>query len=329
MVRAVVCRELGSPEHLRLEDVPPAPLGPGQVRVAVHAVGINFPDILMVAGGYQLKPALPFTPGFEAAGVISELAPGVNGLAVGDRVITRHRFGSYADEVVVEQAKALPMPAGFSFVEGACFAVAYGTAYHALVQRGRLQPGQTLLVHGAGGGVGLAAVEIGKILHATVIATGSNPDKLAVVRLRGADHVIDYSKEDFVPRVRELTGNQGADVIYDPVGGDVFGRSLSCIAWGGRLLVVGFAAGSLPSAAANRILLKGCAVVGVRAGEFARRDPETGRRNISEVLGLAARGLLRPHISHVLPLEEFATGMQLLSDRKAIGRVVLTTGRTT
>ena len=327
MVRAVVCRELGPPESLKLEDLPPPPLGPGQVRVAIHAIGINFPDILMSAGGYQLKPPLPFTPGFEAAGEVMEFAPDVTGVTVGQRVITRHRFGAYANEVVVARESVLPMPAGFSFVEGASFAVGYGTAYHALVQRGRLQDGQTLLVHGAGGGVGLAAVELGKILGATVIATGSDPAKLAVVKMRGADHVIDYTRESFKDRVKEITGGAGADVIYDPVGGDVFDQSLSCIAWGGRLLIIGFAAGRIPVAAANRILLKGCAVVGVRAGEFARRHPAQGRANIEAILDMGGRGLLKPHVSHVLPFERFAEGMRLLTDRKAIGRVVLTTGR--
>ncbi len=327
MVRAVVCRTLGPPEGLRLEELPPPALGPGQVRVAVHACGVNFPDILMTAGGYQLKPPLPFTPGFEAAGEIIGLGPGVAGMELGERVITRHRYGAYADEVVVEAASVLPMPAGFSFAEGACFAVAYGTAYHALVQRGRLQPGQMLLVHGAGGGVGLAAVELGKLLDASVIATGSSPAKLAVVRLRGADHVIDYAQAPFPALVRELTQGNGADVIYDPVGGDAFDQSLSCIAFGGRLLVVGFAGGRIPSAAANRILLKGCTIVGVRAGEFGRRRPEPARENMRAILDLAGRGLLRPHISHILPLERHAEAMRILIERKAVGRVVLTMGR--
>lgn len=327
MVRAVVCRRLGPPEDLRIEELPPAPLGPGEVRVAIHACGVNFPDILMAAGGYQLKPELPFTPGFEAAGEILALGPGVEGLKPGLRVITRHRFGAYADEVVVPASGVLPLPEGFSFAEGACFAVAYGTAYHALVQRGRLKAGQTLLVHGAGGGVGLAAVELGKLLDAGVIATGSSPAKLAVVRLRGADHIIDYTAAPFAAQVRELTQGQGADVIYDPVGGDVFDQSLSCIAFGGRLLVVGFAAGRIPRFAANRVLLKGCAIVGVRAGEFGRRNPAEGRENTRILLDLASRGLLRPHISHILPIERHAEAMRLLMERKAVGRVVLTMGR--
>jgi NADPH2:quinone reductase len=308
---------------MRLEEVPSVPLAAGQVRVAVHAVGVNFPDILMTYGKYQLRPPLPFTPGVEAAGVVVECAADVTTPHVGDKVVTKHRVGGYADELVLGAADVYPLPPGFSLAEGACFMVGYHTAYHALVQRGRVQAGQTLLVHGASGGVGLGAVEIGKLLGATVIATGSSDDKLAVVQARGADHVINYARDSFRERVKALTGDRGADVIYDPVGGDVFDESLRCIAWNGRLLIIGFAGGRIPALPANLALLKGCAVVGVRAGEFGRRNPAAAKANQRTLLDWAAAGKLKPHISHQFPLERFAEAMQVLTDRKAIGRVAL------
>jgi NADPH:quinone reductase len=326
MPRAVVCRELGPPERLALEEVPSRSLGPGEVRVRIAACGINFPDLLIVQGLYQYKPPLPFTPGVEAAGVVAEVGPDVAGLAVGDPVIARMRTGGYAEEAVVPATAVVPLPRGLSFAEGACLLVSNLTAMTALVQSGRLRPGEVLLVHGAGGGVGLAAVEIGKQLGAHVIATASSDEKLRVAASRGADHVINYRENSFVDDVKHLTAGEGADVIYDPVGGDVFGQSLRCIAWGGRLLVIGFASGTIPQVAVNRILLKGCAVIGVRAGEAARHDPEVGQKNLGDILNLVAAGALKPHISHVLPLERYADGMRLLSERAAIGRVVLAAG---
>ncbi|HLJ63906.1 MAG TPA: NADPH:quinone oxidoreductase family protein [Stellaceae bacterium] len=317
---AVLCRELGS---LGLEDVPPQPLGNSAVRVEIRAAGINFPDILMCAGLYQHKPPLPFTPGMEAAGVVTEIGRAVTDVAVGDKVIIHHRTGLYAAEAVVPPDSLLPLPKGFSFEEGASFLVANLTAYHALTERGALQRGETLLVHGAGGGVGLAAVELGKLLGARVIACASSDDKLAVALARGADHLINTRREAFAPRVKALTGEEGADVIYDPVGGESFTQSFRCIAWGGRLLVIGFAGGTIPAVEANRILIKGCAVIGVRAGEAGRRDPARGAATLAAIQVMAAEGKLRPHISHRLPLAAFAEGMALLSERKAIGRVVL------
>jgi NADPH:quinone reductase len=320
----VVCRQLGPPERMAVEEIPSKPLIAGQVRVRLRAAGVNFPDILMAAGAYQLKPALPFTPGFEAAGEVVEVGSGVAGIAAGDRVMVHQRHGCYAEEAVVEPAQVLPLPQGFGFVEGAAFLVGYHTAYHALVQRAHLASGETLLVHGAAGGVGLAAVEIGKLLGATVIATASTEAKLAAAKSRGADHGINYEAEAFPEAVKRLTAGAGADVIYDPVGGAVFERSLHCIAWGGRLLTIGFASGILPSAPANIVLIKGCSVVGVRAGEAGRRNPALRKAALEALLALAGSGKLKPHISHVLPLERFAEAMRLLSDRKAIGRVVLT-----
>jgi NADPH:quinone reductase len=325
MPKAVVCRELGPPERLRLESFASAALAPGQVRVAVHAAGINFPDILMAAGEYQLKPELPFTPGVEAAGEVIEVADGVAGVAVGDRVIVRMRHGSYADEVVVAQTQLTPLPSNFDDAEGATFLSAHGTAHHALVDRGQLQRSEVLLVHGAGGGVGLAAVEIGKLLGATVIAAASSEEKLAVAKARGADHLVLYAREPFRDAVKRMTDGRGADVVFDPVGGEVFENSLRCIAWGARVLVIGFT-GGIGLARTNLLLIKGASVLGVRAGEAVRRSPAIGEVRIKALLAWAEAGKIRPHISHRLPLEDYAQAMRLLIDRKAIGRVALMMG---
>jgi NADPH:quinone reductase len=325
MPKAVVCRELGPPERLRLESFASAPLVQGQVRVAVHAAGINFPDILMAAGEYQLKPELPFTPGVEAAGEVSEIADGVAGVAVGDSVIVRMRHGGYADEVVVAPAQLTPLPATFDYAEGATFLAAHGTAYHALVDRGQIQPSEVLLVHGAGGGVGLAAVEIGKILGATVIAAASSEEKLAVAKARGADHLVLTAREPFRDAVKRITDGRGADVVFDPVGGEIFENSLRCIAWGARILVVGFT-GGIGLARTNLLLIKGASVLGVRAGKAVRKNPAIGEVRIKALLEWAQAGKIRPNISHRLPIEDFAQAMRLLIDRKAIGRVALMMG---
>jgi len=322
MPRAVICRELGPPERLRLESFPAVPLAQGQVRVAVYAAGINFPDILMAAGEYQLKPELPFTPGVEAAGEVSEIAAGLSGVAVGDRVIVKMRYGAYADEAVVAPSQLTRLPSNFDFAEGATFLAAHGTAYHALVDRGELLPGEVLLVHGAGGGVGLAAVEMGKMLGATMIAAASSEEKLAVAKARGADHLLLYAREPFREAVKRLTEGRGADVVFDPVGGEIFENSLRCIAWGARLLIIGFT-GGIGLARTNLLLIKGASVLGVRAGEAARRDPALGELRIKTLLEWAEAGKIRPHISHRLPLEDYAQAMRLLIDRRAIGRVAL------
>jgi NADPH2:quinone reductase len=322
MPKAVVCRELGPPERLRLETFASAPLKPGEVRVAIHAAGINFPDTLMAAGEYQLKPELPFTPGVEAAGEVSEIAGGVAGVAVGDRVIVKMRHGAYADEAVVAPSQLTPMPSTFDDAEGATFLAAHGTAYHALIDRGQLQPGEVLLVHGAGGGVGLAAVEMGKMLGASVIAAASSEEKLGVARAKGADHLVLYGREPFRDAVKRLTDGRGADVVFDPVGGEIFEDSLRCIAWGARLLVIGFT-GGIGLARTNLLLIKGASVLGVRAGEAARRNPALAEVRIRKLLQWAEAGKIRPHVSHRLPLKDFADAMRLLIDRKAIGRVAL------
>lgn len=325
MPKAVVCRELGPPERLRLETFASVPLKPGEVRVAVHAAGINFPDILMAAGEYQLKPELPFTPGVEAAGKVAEVADDVAGFAVGDRVIVKMRHGAYADEAVVAPSQLTPLPSTFDYAEGATFLAAHGTAYHALIDRGQLQPGEVLLVHGAGGGVGLAAVEMGKLLGATVIAAASSEEKLEVARARGADHGVLYERDPFRDAVKRITGGRGADVVFDPVGGAIFEDSLRCIAWGARILVIGFT-GGIGLACTNLLMIKGASVLGVRAGEAVRQNPALGEVRIKALTEWAGEGKIRPHISHRMLLEDYAQAMRLLMDRKAIGRVALMMG---
>jgi NADPH2:quinone reductase len=321
MPKAVVCRELGPPESLRLETFASVPLAPGEVRVTIHAAGINFPDILMAAGEYQLKPPLPFTPGVEAAGEVSEVNDAA-GVAVGDKVILKLRHGAYADEAVVTPQQLMPLPSVFDYAEGATFLAGHGTAYHALIDRGQLRAGEVLLVHGAGGGVGLAAVEIGKLLGATVIAAASSEEKLAIAKAKGADHLVLYSREPFRDAVKRLTDGRGADVVFDPVGGEIFENSVRCIAWGARLLVVGFT-GGIGLARTNLLLIKGASVLGVRAGEAVRKDPALGVTRIEALTEWAEAGKVRPNISHRLPLEDYAKAMRLLVDRKAIGRVAL------
>ena len=324
MPKAVVCRELGPPESLRLERFDSAPLKSGEVRVAIRAAGINFPDILMAAGEYQLKPPLPFTPGVEAAGEVTEVNE-VTGVAVGDKVILKLRHGAYSDEAVVTPAQLTPLPAAFDYAEGATFLAGHGTAYHALIDRGQLLAGEVLLVHGAGGGVGLAAVEIGKLLGATVIAAASSEEKLAIAQRKGADHGVLYNREPFRDAVKRITDGRGADVVFDPVGGEIFENSVRCINWGARLLVVGFT-GGIGLARTNLLLIKGASVLGVRAGEAVRKNPALGVARIKALTEWAEAGKVRPNISHRLPLEDYAQAMRLLIDRKAIGRVALMTG---
>ncbi|MCS3450643.1 MULTISPECIES: NADPH:quinone oxidoreductase family protein [Bradyrhizobium] len=323
MPKAVVCRELGPPERLQLENFASVPLQPGQVRVAIRAAGINFPDILMAAGEYQLKPPLPFTPGSEAAGDVVEVN-GASGVAVGDKVIVKMRFGAYCDETVATPSQLVPVPSTFDYAEGATFLAAHGTAYHALIDRGQIRPGEALLVHGAGGGVGLAAVEIGKLLGATVIAAASSEEKLAIAKARGADHLVLYAREPFRDAVKRLTDGRGADVVFDPVGGEVFENSMRCINWGARILVVGFT-GGIGLARTNLLMIKGASVLGVRAGEAVRKDPALGEVRFKALSEWAEAGRVRPNISHRLPLEDYAKAMRLLIERKAIGRVALLT----
>ncbi|MDI4232421.1 NADPH:quinone oxidoreductase family protein [Bradyrhizobium sp. Arg237L] len=324
MPRAVVCRELGPPERLRLETFSSAPLKPGEVRVAIHAAGINFPDVLMAAGEYQLKPPLPFTPGMEAAGDVVEVNDAGH-VRVGDKVIVKMRHGAFSDEAVAAPSQLTRMPSTFDYAEGATFLAAHGTAYHALIDRGQLRHGEVLLVHGAGGGVGLAAVEIGKLLGAVVIAAASSEEKLAIAKARGADHLVLYEREPFRDAVKRITDGNGADVVFDPVGGEVFENSMRCINWGARLLVIGFT-GGIGLARTNLLMIKGASVLGIRAGEAVRRNPALGEVRIKALTEWAEAGKVRPNISHRLPLEDVAKAMRLLLERKAIGRVALMMG---
>ena len=325
MPKIVVCRELGPPESLRLEEIPSAPLKPGEVRVTIRAAGLNFPDVLMAAGEYQLKPPLPFTPGMEAAGDVVEIDSAAKGVAVGDRVIVKMRHGAFCEEAVVTPAQLTKMPSNYDYAEAAAFLAGHGTAYHALIDRGQVQPGEVLLVHGAGGGVGLAAVELGKLLGATVIATASSDEKLEIAKSRGADHLVRYDREPFRDAVKRITDGKGADVVFDPVGGEVFENSMRCINWGARLLVIGFT-GGIGVAKTNLLLIKGASVIGVRAGEAVRKNPALGEVRIKALTEWAEAGKIRPNISHRLPLEDYARAMRLLIERKAIGRVALTMG---
>lgn len=320
--RAVVCEALGPIDQLKLREFPRAALTPGKVRVVVKAAGINFPDVLTIQGLYQHKPELPFVPGIEAAGVITEVAADVAGLSIGDRVIAQMRTGGYAEEAVVQAGQIRRLPEGFSFAEGATFLVAHMTAYHGLVTRGGLSSGQTLLVLGAAGGIGLAAVQLGKALGARVLAAASSEEKLQAAVRHGADATVDYTREPVEGGVKRLTAGRGVDMVLDPVGIPQE-PALRCLAHQGKLLIAGFAGGSIPAYAANRILLKGCSVIGVRAGEAGRQDPAMRKRELEALLALAASGKLRPHVSMRFPLENFAAAMRMLQDRQAIGRVAL------
>lgn len=324
MPLAVICRELGPPERLVIEEVPRRPLAPGELRVRHRAAGVNFPDILMCAGSYQHKPPLPFTPGFEAAGEVIEVAPDVTQFKVGDPTMLHFRTGGYAEESVVPVSAAMAMPPGLDFAEAATFLTANVTAYAALVQRGGLKAGEVLLVLGAAGGVGLAAVEMGKLLGATVIAVASTEQKRAVAKSRGADHVITAEPDELRPQLRDILGERGVDMVYDPVGGDLFEPALRALAWDGRYMIIGFASGTIPTFRANLALLKGARVMGVRAGEMARRDPSFYEPRIKQLYAWAAEGHLKPHIGHRFPLSEFRAAMNTVAGRQAIGRVVIT-----
>lgn len=322
-MKAMVCRAYGPPETLTLEDRPSPEVGDKQVRIQVQACGVNFPDTLIIEGKYQFKPEMPFSPGAEVAGIVESVGPGVTRFMPGDRVIGLAGWGGYAEQLAIDEDRLLPLPETMDFVTGAGFGMAYGTSMHALTQRAQIQPGETLLVLGAGGGVGLAAVEIGKLMGARVIAAAGSQEKLDIARASGADEILNYRDESIKDRVKALTEGRGADVIYDAVGGDAFDESLRCINWNGRLLVVGFASGRIPQAPANLALLKGCAIVGVFWGRFRSEAPEENRRNFEQLFDWHASGRLKPHISHVLPLAQGAEAMRILTRREAIGKVVL------
>ncbi len=322
-MRAVLCETLGDPSLLKIVDLPVPEPQPGEVLIRVRAAALNFPDVLMVAGSYQHKPALPFIPGVEAAGEITALGPGAAGWSVGDRVIFGKRPGCFAEYATVSVEALFPAPQQWSFAEAAAYRVAATTAYNALVHRAALKPREVLLVHGATGGVGMAAVQLGKHLGARVIATGGDDGKLSVVRDQGADFVINYRATDFVPLVKDLTDGRGADVVYDPVGGETFARSLRCAAFGGRLLIIGFTSGDPSILKSNHILIKCLSVIGVRAGEYARHHRPLAEDYARELPRLAALGVMRPHISHRFALEQVAEAMRTLQARQVVGKAVL------
>lgn len=326
-MKAVLCKAWGPPESLVVEERPTPQPGPGQVLVGVKACGVNFPDTLIVQGKYQFKPELPFSPGGEVAGTVLALGEGVQGFAVGDGVIAATTWGGYAEEVVAEAGRLIPMPDDMDFPVAAAFTLTYGTSHHALKDRAKLQPGETLLVLGAAGGVGLAAVELGKAMGARVIAAASSEEKLALCRAHGADDTIDYSREDLRERIKQLTDGRGVDVVYDPVGGDFSEPALRGMAWNGRFLVVGFAAGRIPSLPLNLPLLKGCAIVGVFWGAFTRNEPQRNAANLAELMQWIGDGRLKPHVSATYPLERAADALNDLLQRKVQGKAVLLTGR--
>lgn len=323
-MRAVVCKELGPVEHLVYEPQWPDPVpGKGEVVVDVKSGSVNFPDVLMIQGKYQYSAEPPFVPGSELAGVISAVGEGVEGYAVGDRVIARSGTGAFAEKAKAKVEQLTRVPEGVDFDTAATFMVTYGTTHHALIDRAQLKPGETLLVLGAAGGVGMAAVEIGKLLGARVIAAASTDEKLAVCRAHGADATINYSTEDLRRKLAELTGGKGPDVIYDPVGGAFAEPAFRSIAWRGRYLVIGFANGEIPKLPLNLALLKGAAIVGVFYGSFAQREPEAGQRVLTELMEWVRTGKIKPLVSARYPLERTVQALQDMSARKVTGKIVI------
>jgi len=322
-MRAVLCKAYGPPESLVVEELPSPTAGLGEVVLDVRACGVNFPDVLIIQNKYQFRPPLPFAPGGEVAGVIKELGEGVKDLRVGQRVIGSTGWGGFAEELALDATRVTPIPDSMDFETASAFLLTYGTSHHALKDRAQLRAGETLLVLGAAGGVGLAAVEIGKVMGARVIAAASAPEKLAVCREHGADEVIDYAEEDLKERVKQLTAGEGADVVYDPVGGAFSEAALRATAWNGRFLVIGFAAGDIPKIPLNLVLLKGCAVVGVFWGAFIAREPARNRANIDELLAWFEAGKIKPHISATYPLERAAVALNDMAARRVTGKVVL------
>ena len=322
-MKAVLCKTLGPARNLVLEDVASPLPKKNEILLDVQAAGVNFPDTLIIQGKYQFKPPLPFSPGGEAAGVVAAVGEKAGAFKVGDRVMALTGWGAFAEQVAVPFYNVLPIPASMDFTTAAAFGMTYGTSMHALRQRGQLQAGETLLVLGASGGVGLAAVEIGKAMGARVIAAASSAEKLAVAKAAGADELIDYSQASLRDEIKRLTGGQGVDVIYDPVGGELFEQAVRGLAWNGRLLVVGFASGTIPQLAANLVLLKGAAVLGVFWGAFAQRQPEDNTANFKQLFAWHAEGKLKPLVSQTYPLAEAGAAIEKLGQRQAVGKLVV------
>ncbi|HLI71058.1 MAG TPA: NADPH:quinone oxidoreductase family protein [Ktedonobacteraceae bacterium] len=322
-MKAVLCKAYGPPESLVIEEIEPLKPGPGQVVVKVRACGVNFPDTLIIQGKYQFKPEMPFSPGGEVAGVVKEIGEGVEQVHVGDRVIAFTGWGGFAEEVLTDAKILIPIPEQMDFVTASAFVMAYGTSHYALKDRAKLQPGETLLVLGAAGGVGLAAVELGKAMGAHVIATASSNEKLAICREHGADECINYANEDLKERIKALTAGRGVDVIYDPVGGNYSEAALRGMAWEGRHLVIGFAAGDIPRIPLNLTLLKGCSLVGVFWGSFTTRNPQRNQEHLHELMTWFLEGKIKPRISATYPLHRAADALNDLMDRKVTGKAVL------
>ncbi|MEX5350765.1 NADPH:quinone oxidoreductase family protein [Pseudomonas juntendi] len=322
-MKAVLCKTLGPASALVLEEVAsPAPKR-NEIVLDVHAAGVNFPDTLIIEGKYQFQPPLPFSPGGEAAGVVAAIGEKAGDFKIGDRVMALTGWGAFAEQVAVPFYNVLPIPTTMDFTTAAAFGMAYGTSMHALAQRGQLKAGETLLVLGASGGVGLAAVEIGKAMGARVIAAASNAEKLAAAKAAGADELIDYRQASLRDEIKRLTGDQGVDVVYDPVGGELFEQAVRGLAWNGRMLVVGFASGTIPQLPVNLTLLKGAAVIGVFWGAFAQRQPEDNAANFRQLFAWHAEGKLKPLVSQTYPLAEAGAAIERLAQRQAVGKLVV------
>ena len=324
-MKAVLCKELGPPEKLVVEEVPALKPGKGQVVVGVKAAGVNFPDTLIIQGKYQFKAEPPFSPGGEVAGIVKELGEGVSGVKVGDRVIASSTYGGFAEEIAIDAERLVPMPDAMDYVPASAFILTYGTSYHALKDRAQLKAGETLLVLGASGGVGIAAIQLGKAMGARVIAAASSDAKLAVCRANGADELVNYASDDLRTRVKAITAGRGVDVVYDPVGGPYSEPALRDMAWNGRFLVVGFAAGEIPRVPLNLVLLKGCAIVGVFWGAFTRTEPQRNRSNNEELMQLYLAGKIKPHIHATYPLAHAAQALNEVLYKRVSGKVVLIT----
>lgn len=325
-MKAIQCKVHGLPETLVLEEAPLPKMENGEVIVKVKACGVNFPDVLIIQNKYQFKPELPFSPGGEVSGEIIGVGEKVKHLKIGDRVIALCGWGGFAEQVAVSAKRVFPIPGEMDFINAACTLYTYGTSYHALKDRAQLKAGETLLVLGAAGGVGLAAVELGKVMGATVIAAASSAEKLAVCKEKGADHIINYTQEDLRTRIKEITQEKGVDVVYDPVGGAWADAALRSMAWKGRYLVVGFTTGEIPQFPANLPLLKGCSIVGVFWGNFAEREPQQSMQNFGELLAWIKSGKIKQHIHRVYALEDAPSALQDLMDRKVRGKAVIKVG---
>ncbi|MDF1595550.1 MAG: NADPH:quinone oxidoreductase family protein [Acidimicrobiia bacterium] len=323
-MRAVVCTELGPAGRLSIGEMPDPVPGPGEVVIDVRAAALNFPDTLVIEGKYQFQPDLPFVPGGEAAGLVSAVGDAVDRFAIGDPVVAMGVSGAFSEKWKVEASTTMPKPEHLSFVEAAAFGLTYGTSYYALKQRANLEPGETLLVLGAAGGVGSSAVEIGKAMGARVIAAASTEEKLAFATGMGADEIINYSTENLRDRIKALTDGRGVDVVYDPVGGELSELALRSTAWEGRFLVIGFASGAIPEIPLNLMLLKGVSLVGVFWGSWTSKDPAASLRNFGELFAMVAEGKLHPRVTDIYPLEEYEAAFEALTDRRATGKVVLT-----